>query len=73
MTMRLSCVACISSVLFALLPVAIGQNAPSIKTAAPGSVPKLPIPSGHYGVGRAGFDWTDTNVEIYWTQNTRAN
>jgi pimeloyl-ACP methyl ester carboxylesterase len=60
MTMRLSCVACISSVLFALLPVAIGQNAPSIKTAAPGSVPKLPIPSGQYGVGRAGFDWTDT-------------
>lgn len=62
MKIKLSRVACISSVLLAFLP-AIGQNAPSIatakSTAAPTSVPKLPIPSGKYGIGRAGFDWTD--------------
>jgi pimeloyl-ACP methyl ester carboxylesterase len=62
MTTKLSRVACISSVLFALLP-AIGQSAPSTNnsTAAPTSIPKLPIPSGHYGIGRVGFDWTDQN------------
>jgi pimeloyl-ACP methyl ester carboxylesterase len=57
---RAGCI--LPSLLFALLP-AIGQNAPSITNspAAPTSIPKLPIPSGHYGIGRVGFDWTDQN------------
>jgi dienelactone hydrolase len=29
-------------------------------TAQQGTVPRLPIPSGPHGIGRVGFDWTDS-------------
>ena len=43
-----------ASALWAQQPGASG----SVKTSAP--VPEIPYPSGSFGIGRVGFDWTDT-------------
>ena len=35
------------------------QSAGQAETAQPDAVPRLPTPTGPYGIGRVGFDWTD--------------
>ncbi len=37
-----------------------GQTSAAQSAAAPGVVPRLPMPTGTFGIGRVGYDWTDT-------------
>jgi dienelactone hydrolase len=38
-----------------------GERAnPSQSAPVPGVVPRLPMPTGSFGIGRVGYDWTDT-------------
>lgn len=37
-----------------------GQASASQSAAVSGVVPRLPMPSGTFGIGRVGYDWTDT-------------
>src|ERR1700722_3259012 len=37
-----------------------GQASASQSAPVPGVVPRLPMPSGTFGIGRVGYDWTDT-------------
>jgi pimeloyl-ACP methyl ester carboxylesterase len=51
-----------SAALMAFSHACTGQIAPSVSLNNPAEVnpaPELPIPSGPYGIGRVGFDWTD--------------
>jgi hypothetical protein len=44
-----------------LLVTTLGISAKAQKNLPQSIVPKLPLPSGPYGVGRVSFDWIDPN------------
>src|SRR6266550_2587499 len=49
------------SLLAFLLVTTLGISTKAQKDLPQSNVPKLPLPSGPFGVGRVSFDWTDPN------------
>ncbi len=65
----------ISSILFALVCSAsiacVQEPAPSSDVRRTAEIPQIPRPSGPFGIGRMGFDWTDPSRSDDYDSNRR--
>ena len=64
---------CISGCYTAILPQTSTQPGTSQPMSASAAVPRLPLPAGTYGIGRVGFDWTDTTRPDRYSSNPQAH
>lgn len=56
-----------------MFPQAQAGSPPARRQDAPAraAVPRLPLPSGQYGIGRVGYDWIDTSRPDRYARNPR--